>query len=151
MAGEVSFKVDGLREIEEAFDELSTATARNQSRNALKAGGQITANRAKDLVHKLTGHMGDSIGVGTKLTRRQKRLHKKTADIEVFVGPNDAGQIGLEFGHEGVAPEPFMRPAWEETQKPVLDKIVSQLRTNVDKAVARARRKAARTLAKSGK
>ncbi len=142
MAEIFSHSVEGLKELETAMLELTHVTARGQGRKALKSGGQILADRMLELAPKDKGHLADSIAVGTKLTKRQKRQHKKQSDVEVFVGPNDPAAVPQEFGWEGNPPQPFARPAWDETHMQVLDEIARSLAVNVDKSVARARRKA---------
>lgn len=144
MVGAVTFKIEGLRETEAAMQELSKAAAKAQGRKALIAGGEVLASAAYRLAPKDEGYLADSIAVGTKLTRRQRSSHRKQADIEVFVGPNDPAAVPQEFGWEGNPPQPFMRPAWDQTHVAVLKRITDQLMVGVSQAVVRAQRKAAR-------
>src|SRR5690606_2513631 len=110
----------------------------------------------------------ESIGVSTKLSRSAKRQHRKTvrddkASVEVFVvaGPLPHA-VMMEFGtaraitegrcagtqRPGTAPQPFMRPAWDQGRMRVLEDLKKELWAEIDKAVARAQRKAARLAAK---
>ena len=144
MTGPVTVRIEGLREVEQAMKELTKAAAKSQGRKALMAGGEVLSSRAYQLAPKDEGYLADSIDVGTKLTRRQKSLHRKAADVEVFVGPNDPAAVPQEFGWEGNPPQPFMRPAWDETHDAVLKRTADVLMVGVDKAVQRARAKAIR-------
>lgn len=144
MANPVTFRIEGLRETEKALAELSKAAARSQGRKALQAGGEVLAKRARELVPKDKGHMAESIDVSGTLTRTQKAQHRKQADIERFVGPNDPGAVAQEFGTYFHPPQPFMRPAWDQTHGEVLKRISDHLMVGVSQAVARARRKVAR-------
>ncbi len=145
----VRHQVEGLRELDAALQELTTATAANQGRKALRAGGEVLADRMIELVKRRTGALAESIGVGTRLTRRQRRASPKQADVEMHVGPNDPAAIQEEFGNSHQAPDPFARPAWDQTQGRVLKTITVELTANVDKAVQRARRKALKDAAKA--
>lgn len=144
MADRLTFRIEGLRETEKALEELSGSASRTQGRKALMAGGEILAKRARQLAPKLEEHLSESIDVGTRLTRRQRAQHRKVSDVEVFVGPNDPAAVPQEFGWEGNPPQPYMRPAWDETHRDVLKRISDQLMVGVSQAVLRARRKAAR-------
>jgi HK97 gp10 family phage protein len=138
----VKVRVEGLREVEQALSELKTATARSVGLKALRAGGEILARAARGLAPKDEMHLSESIDVGTKLTKRQAGLHVKESDLEVFVGPNDPAAIQQEFGNFKDAPQPFLRPAWDETKDQVLQRIADELMVGVDQAVAKARAKA---------
>lgn len=142
MADVVTVKVEGLRELERAMDELTTATARGQGRKALAAGGEVLARRMRDLAPRDTGNLIENIDEGGQLTRRQKSMHRKFADIERYVGASDPAAVQTEFGNENQPPQPWARPAWDQTQDRVLKTIADTLMVGVDKAVQRARRKA---------
>lgn len=87
-----------------------------------------------------------------KALRDARRAAKDSASFaEVFVGPavrpkSEPKNRVLEFGggRGNRAPQPFMRPAWDETQGSVLDGIKDALAAQIEKAVARAARRAAK-------
>jgi HK97 gp10 family phage protein len=142
-------KVEGLKELEAALEELGERARRTVGRNALKAGGEITARRARQLAPKDEGHLIESIDVSGKLAKSQRAAHKKdAADIEQFVGPGTHPQaIAQEFGTVTNDRQPFMRPAWDATKDQVLERIGDELWIGLQKAQKNAARKAA----KSGK
>lgn len=143
MKGKV--KVEGLKELDRALSELPAATAKRLPRLALMKAGRILAEAGRAIAPKgPTGNLKASYGVGTKLTRRQRKLHKKKSEFEVFVGPNDPAAVQTEFGNEHQAAEPHLRPAWDATQGQVLEAIKTELADGIAKSVARAERKAAR-------
>lgn len=140
------FKVrfDGGRDLERALLQLTRATARNVVRRALIAAAQPIADAGAANAPRRLGDLADSYGVGTKLTDRQARLHRRRDPVEVFVGPNDPAAVQTEFGNDHQAPEPHLRPAWDAHKMAALDDIQRAMWTELEKAAARAARKAAR-------
>lgn len=148
------FKVEGLKELDQALvalsEEFHPRNARNVLRGALKDGGKIIADAGEANAPRLSGELADSYTVGTKLSRRQKRQHKKESQIEVFVGPTPhAKSVQTEFGNAHQAPHPHLRPAWDSNVTRVLDLIVSQIKERLEKTRARLARKAERDAAKA--
>jgi HK97 gp10 family phage protein len=136
-----------LREVHVALRKLPDATAKNIIRRILKRRGERIAKRARDLAPKDQGHLIESIRVGTKLSKRQRRSHKKFGpdDIEVFIGPGPDPAAHLqEFGSSRHGAQPFMRPAWDAEKRNALDGIGDDLWAEIRKAAERAARKAAK-------
>lgn len=147
----VRVRVEGLRDIEQTMKELKRASAKAVARKALKAGGKPIAEAGQSAAPYRTGDLQGSYGVGTRLTRRQRKKHRKGSDVEVFVGPGAKGAaqaVQTEFGNEHQAAQPHLRPAWNAEKQNALDIVAAELRVEVDKAVARARRRAARAAAR---
>lgn len=145
------FKVEGLKELEEALRELPKATGKNVLRRALLKAGEPIASSAAALAPRLRGKLQMSIGTGTKLSRRQKRLHRPESTVEVFVGAGALVQaITQEFGTVNHPAKPFMRPAWDGNKTKALDTIRDDLAEEIEKARQRLARKAARIAAKNG-
>jgi HK97 gp10 family phage protein len=145
----VTFKIEGLRELDEVLQELPKATARNAVSRTLKEQGKPIADDGEARAPRLTGNLAQSYTVGTKLSRRQKKQHSKQSDVEVFIGPTPhAKSVQTEFGNRHQAPQPHLRPAWDGNVKRVLEGIRGSLANQIDKAVQRLARKAAREAAK---
>lgn len=145
----VTFKVEGLKECEEALAALPAATTKNVLRRALKSAAEPVVNTAQQRVEKRTGQLGRSITVSTKLSRRQRRATPKDSAVEVYVGAGPLPHAHmLEFGTVHSAPEPFLRPAIDAQGMRVLRIFRDDLKAEIDKAMARQARKAARILAK---
>lgn len=142
--------VGGLRELDAALGQLPKATGKAVLRRTLKKAGQPIAEDATAKAPRLTGALQISIGVGTKLTRRQSKLHRKMfkddkASAEVFVGAGGLAQATqTEFGNEHQAAEPYMRPAWDGNKDRALDTIKSELGAEIMKAAQRLAKRAAR-------
>lgn len=148
-------KVEGLKELDKALAELPKSTGKAVLRRVLKKAGQPMADTAERLAPEHDGHLKRSIGVSTKLTKRQKKEHRKMfrsdkASVEMFVGAGGLPQAHIqEFGSEKIlTPQPFMRPAWDQHQDEALNIIKSSLGDEITKAAARRARKAARLAAK---
>lgn len=141
--------LEGLKELDDALTELPKATARNVLLRTLKEQGQPIADAGEANAPRDKGHLADSYTVGTKLSRRQKKLHKKESHVEVFVGPTPHPKsVQTEFGNAHQAPHPHLRPAWDGNWKRVLEGIKESLAMQIEKARARLARKAAREAAK---
>ncbi len=149
-------KIDGLRELDSALADLPRATGKNVLRRTLRKVAEPMAAQMKALAPVDEGDLRDGIGVGTRLTRRQRSLHRKMfkddkASVEMFVGAGGHPQAHLrEFGGDGNPPQPFGRPTWDQHKGQLVDKIGSEMMTEIDKAAKRLARKTARLAAKGG-
>jgi HK97 gp10 family phage protein len=141
-------RVEGLRELERALAELPKATGKRVAREVLKEAAQPIADAGQANAPLLTGGLKESYGVGTKLTRRQRKLHKKQSPVEVFAGPNNPAAVQTEFGNQHQAAEPHLRPAWDGNKTKALDIIKTRLWDKISAAAARLARKQARAAAK---
>jgi HK97 gp10 family phage protein len=143
----VSIKLEGLKEIAAALDDLPKATGKNILRRVLLARAEPIAKAAIGNVPVLTGALRSSINVSTRLTRRQRKKHRKAKpdDVEVFVGPGTDPAAHLqEFGTSKEPAQPFMRPAWDAEKNGVMDGIKDDLWGEIEKAVARRAKKLAK-------
>ena len=148
-------RVGGLKELEAALKELPRSTGKAALRRALKKAAQPVADSAASKAPVDEGALRESIGVGTKLTRRQRGVHRKMfksdkASVEMFVGAGGLPQaITQEFGTVDHSPQPFMRAAWDAEKSGVLESIKDDLWAEIEKAAQRHARKMAR-LARKG-
>lgn len=147
----VTVKIEGLRELEQNLNRLSKTTGRAVLRRTLKTAAEPLAELARGLApdDPNTDHddLVESITVSTKLSKTARRRHRKLKGndaAEMFVGTNDVAGSKQEFGTVNHPPQPFLRPAWEQDQDALLGRIKDELGKEIDKAVARAARKAAR-------
>lgn len=147
-------KVEGLRELNRALAELPKSTGKAVLRRTLKNAAQPVADDAERMAPRDEGTLAASIGVSTKLTRRQRTQHRKMfkndrASVEMFMGPGGLTQAwAQEFGTETNPPQPYLRPAWDAGKMGVLNAIKENLGSEIDKAAKRLARKAARLSAK---
>lgn len=143
-------RVEGFAELDATLGELSKGIAKGAMRRALKKAAEPMAEIARSGVPVDKGDLRDSIGVGTKLSKRQAKLHRREtrddkAFVEMFVGAGPLPSAHLqEFGTLDSAPQPFMRPAWDQDQNGMLERLKDELADEVERTAERARRRAAR-------
>ena len=142
----VTVKIEGLSELKSAFEQLPKATDKGVMRKVLMARAKPIAAAAKALVAVESGELRDSIIASTRLSKRQKRDAKETASyVEVYAGAGPLPHAHLvEFGSVHNQPQPYMRPAWDNTKGTLLDAIKEDLWTEIQTAVDKLARKGAR-------
>lgn len=144
------YKVEGLRELNEVLREIPKASGRNTLRKVLRKHGKPMAEEYRAGVRVDEGDLRDRSGVGTRLTRRQKRQHKKMfasdkASVEIFVGaPGLTQAITEEFGTVDQAPQGTLRRVWDHWRGVLVGLIARDLGEELMKALARFRARAAR-------
>lgn len=146
------FKIEGLKEIKVALRQLPNSTAKGVLRRIAKARLKPIAERARQLVPKGSGALRRSIGVSTRLTRRQKAAARRNTDrndIVVYAGagPDPAAHM-VEFGTKKMSPQPYLRPAWDQFRGALMHNLASDLWKEIRKAAERAARKAAKLVSK---
>lgn len=157
-----SFKLEGLRELEQNLRQLPKATAKNVAKRTLIksaepfiAQARATAPRGPD--QKGRTHLADSIQISTRLSKRQATLARREARInkspkhftEIHAGARALPHAHLvEYGTFKMAPRPFMRPAWDANKFRAMNIIATELGNEIMAAAkrmeARLRRKAAK-------
>lgn len=143
-------KIEGLKDVQAALSELPKATGKNVLRRVLRKRAQPMAQAAAANAPVEAGTLKASIGVGTKLTRRQAAQHRKMfandrASVEIFVGAGGLPQAHLqEFGTSEHAPQPFLRPAFDAHKDAILDGVKDDLWSEIDKAAKRLAKKLAK-------
>jgi HK97 gp10 family phage protein len=140
-------KLEGLSELKDALEELPKSTRASVLRNILKDAGEPMAIDASIQAPRRTGRLKLSIGVSTKLSKRQRSLNKKESQVEVYVGAGPLAQATQqEFGNSHNKPQPFMRPAWDRGKQKALGRIAQLLSVEIEKARARLAKKTAKYL-----
>lgn len=140
-------RIEGLKELERALGQLPKSTAKGVLRQVLRDAAEPLARNARQLAPKDEYHLYDSIDVSTKLSRRQRSLHReenKPTFQEMFVGTNNPAGVQQEFGNHRHPAQPFMRPAWDAEQQPTLERISNSLWLRISQAAARLARKASK-------
>lgn len=164
--------VSGFRELEQALEQVARAAGKNTLRRSLKKAAEPMVNLMKaNAPVGPTGNLKGSIRSSTGLSKRQARVHRgmfrdDRASVEVFVGAEyfRAGKHAhlVEFGtaphmnggkfkgtmNPGMPPQPFIRPAWDQDHKALLERLGKDMWAEIEKTIARAERKAARQAAK---
>lgn len=147
-------RIDGLKELDRALGELPKATGKNVLRRVLRKRAEPIAEdmraKAPDDPRTSGNDLRGSIGVGTKLSKRQAKLHRKMfkndkASVEMFVGAGPVPHAHLqEFGTSRHGPQAFARPAWDAGKGPLLEGLKDDLWQEIQKAAQRLARKTAR-------
>lgn len=150
-------KISGLRELERALRQLPKSTGKAALRRVLKKRAQPVADDMRALAPvdpKSEGDLRESIGVSTKLSKRQRKLHRKTfrndkAAVEMFVGAGpDPAAHQQEFGNVNHGPQSFARPAWDANKTQMLEGIKDDLWKEIEKSAQRFAKRQAKLAAK---
>jgi HK97 gp10 family phage protein len=143
-------QIEGLTELDDALTELaeefSPRNAKTVLRGALRDAGKIIAEAGEaNAPRGATGKLAESYTVGSKLSKRQKKEHKKESPIEVFVGPTPHPKsVQTEFGNAHQAAQPHLRPAWDGNVQRVLGVIIAQTKERLEKTRKRLAQRAER-------
>ena len=149
-------KLDGFKDLEKALAEIGKrTTAKAVARRALKKAAEPVAELASSLAPEGdTKTLRPSVAVGTKLSKRQARLHRKMfrndkAAVEMFAGAGPLPSAHQqEFGNENHAAQPFMRPAWDAEAMPTLDRLGNLMAAEIAANAKRAAKRAAKAAKK---
>lgn len=152
----VTMRLEGFRELEAELARLATpATRKASARRALKKAAQPMADLAQaNAPRGETGNLAPSISVGTKLSKRQAGMHRRMfrgsrSAVEMFIGAGPLPSSWTqEFGTRHHAAQPFLRPAFDQDHRAMLDRLKTELWADISRAVARAERRAARLAAR---
>ena len=141
----------GFPELDRELGRLEKETTKKASlRRSLKKASQPMAEIANaNAPVGETGEYAESFHYSTKLNKRQAGIHRRMfrndkAAVEGFVGTNDPAGVQQEFGNVNHGPQPALRPAWDQDHRALLDRLKTEIWTDIQKTVARAQRRAAR-------
>lgn len=131
----VTIKTKGFREIDQALKRIEKkATAKAVMRRSLTNAAKPVAEKAQAMAPKSDQpELSPSVTVGTKLSKRQQKLHRKAfknnrASVEVFVGAGPLSSAhNQEFGNQNHPAQPFMRPAWDAEGRATLDRLGDEM------------------------
>jgi HK97 gp10 family phage protein len=141
----VTVKFEGGKQLDAALSQFTPAKRRTIGRKALDEGGQILARSMRDKAPVDEGGLRESIDVSGTLAKAPRAAHKKVAEQERYVGPDSRpAAVQQEFGNENHPPQPFGRPAFDETRDEVLKRVGDELWLGIEKAAKAAAKKAAR-------
>lgn len=144
----MKFNLRGFKEMDAALGELNKPTGRNVLRRAGMEALQPVAAAMTARAPKRLGDLNASIGVGTKRAKSVGREFRDASIVEIYVGPAvvEGGvppqAFQQEFGNENHGPQPYARPGWDTKVGGIMDDLKGPLGVEIDKAIARAQRKA---------
>lgn len=165
----ITMKVEGLKEVRAALDELPKATSKNVIKRVLLKQAEPIVRAARAAAPVRYGHLKRSIialyrstggdagksafaqaragGASRAEAGQAARAANRGAggSAEVIIGPGRHPQaIFQEFGTEHHPAHPFLRPAWDSNKDKVLEGIKDDLWAEIKKAAQRLARKAAK-------
>lgn len=146
----VTMKLEGFDDFEKSLEELSQAAGKGSIRRAMRKSAQPMADHMESLAAERSGEMKEGIGVSTKLSKRQAKLHRKMfrndrAAVEMFVGAGpDPQATKEEFGSVHNVPRPFVRPAWDAGKDALLKALGREMWADIEKTIKRAKARAAK-------
>lgn len=138
----VTFKVQGLRELDKALAELPKAYAKNILRKAFETASEPLVLDIKANTPVRTGQLRDSIEVS-----RMGGERRNEAKMQVGVMGKFYGHF-LEFGTPKLRARPFVRPAIDRNSAALVDRFSEAVAASIERARARL---AARAANKEGK
>jgi HK97 gp10 family phage protein len=154
--------IKGLDELEQILkqmpDQFNYKFLTGAHKTALKPFIEEAKRRApvgtKDVVSKKyasrshkAGNLRDSIGVGLAPKSRKLAGVWAGARAEYFRGRAKANAYYahmVEFGHKGVAPHPFIRPAWDATKGNLIKNISTTYIERMKKLIKRLAKRGSR-------
>ena len=163
MAKIVSFKLEGLKELDEALKALPQIIARTVAANALKDAAEplLEDLRTSTSFSDKTGNLRNSIGVQVlRKTRQgsfQVRIGARAPHAHLIEYGTKAhlmfakkGTVlasynrimGMEVRHPGSKPRPFFRPAWHRRKGEIMDRLKTSFWFELDKAAEMLAKKA---------
>lgn len=161
---DVKMKLEGVKDLMNAFNELPKRTGKSVIRRVLKNAAEPVVRDAKQFAMDIRedGTLIEGIAIGSRLSKSQRKGRTKQGDVELFIGPGEQSPLAhlFEFGTADrytesgafrgrMQPQPFMRPAWEKNKRLVLRKFSNEFGIEIEKAAKRIARKQARLLAKA--
>lgn len=148
-------KLTGFRELEKSLGELSRAAGsgvlRRAGMKAMKPMADLASRLAPDdsTTPPVDLHTSVTLSARARVGRGGLEDMEKGNRANIHMGPafdldRYARALVMEFGSYKDAPQPYMRPAFDQDGAAVIERLKPLLRAEIDKAVARAARRAAR-------
>jgi len=133
MSIQVRAKIEGVKELENAFMELPNSMQKQVLLSALKKASKPVVKDAQEKARKKTGKGAKSI---------KARTNKNLKPVGISIGPSreEFHMSFIEFGTVTQSARPFLRPAWDANRFAVLQ--------SMEKEIWNALTKKARTLAR---
>lgn len=123
--------VTGIKEIDDKLKKLRDKEAAKIIKKVMRANQKEVLQVAKELAPEDTGALKDAIVLKSK--------NRKT-NFQIFVRQNaidgtDPYPFFVEYGTPRMAPKGYLRQAHEQTKEPKKEKTISEVKTELDKAI----------------
>ncbi len=147
-------EVDGLKVLQKQLSQLGPKTGgnalRTSARNAMRRAllrAEAAAPRRQDTAPKKT-YKGRIVGPGfaSRNIRIKARLSRDRRTVSVLLGPIREAFYATQFVEVGKSkthqqpPRPWLEPAFDASQRSVIDEFADQLRKRITAAVKRLNR-----------
>lgn len=147
-----TFKIEGFAELDRELGRLSKASGKAALRkagiNAMEPTARLARSYAPDDPRTIGAlDLTESIVVSSrvKVGRARQRLPEGKYTTNVYMGPTRKAYHGIfqEFGTINHRAQPFMRPAWDQDRKNIVDRLRLELWDTISAALDRARKRGA--------
>ncbi len=138
---EVRFRLEGVKELATRLDALGARLGRNTLRRVGRKALVPVRDAARRFAPKDDGDLARSIIISSTLNRYQfgqARRTKERAAVSMYVGPTSPIGILQEFGTAHHPATPFMRRAWDQHGREVLEIVIRELRPEIERTERRA-------------
>lgn len=137
MARAVDVKIHGAREIERELKQLGNPRV---SGNVLARSLHREAARIRDAARQLAPVKTGALRKGIRASRRvQRRYGQVTATVKTHAPHSHLVEYGTapRYQEDGrytghINARPFMRPAWESTRRGAVERIMAELRRQIE-------------------
>lgn len=134
-------RFEGGKALDDALGQFKPSTGKNILRRVGREALKPFDEAWRDKAPFEWGDLQDSGGVGSDVAKRDRRQ----STVEIYAGPGRNPQaIQREFGNKRSAPDPFARPAWDNTKDQVLANVETGLGAEIEKTAKRVAKRASR-------
>ena len=146
------FEVQGLKELNDALQQLPVKLERNILRGAIRAGAQPIVDAARRLAPVLSDADPRRVFGALAKSIHARSVQMKNGMLTGGVVAGGAATVGrgkdkveadafyarfVEYGTAKMAPRPFLRPAIDSKTEAAIDATADYIRTRVDQEIAR--------------
>lgn len=135
----VKHSVTGLRELQGTFEDLHPRTRKAAFRRAVMDAAEPMVETARALAPRRTGDLAESIGVSDRLSKGASQQGGSRTTVYFGAGPLKQA-VFQEFGTVNHAPQPFIRPAFDQHKAALVPELAKSLRAELLASAARSRR-----------
>jgi len=127
---EVDASITGFKELSRRKDQLAKSFARNTLKTALGNAAKPVAATAKDLVAVDEGELRDAIG-------SRASVHRDGEAFALIGFDNKKAPHGgfVELGTSDMQAQPYLRPALEQSRRPILDAFIVSINKTIAKVL----------------
>lgn len=144
-----STEVLGLRQLEQVLLNLPRSTAKGVVRRSMTKAAEpmrdLAARLAPDDPATHTPDLHTSFAIGNRSKGGRGGFRREgPREVAIYIGPTREGYpqaIMMEFGTFKDRAQPSLGPAWEQEQRPMLERFAVLQGQELDKTIARIRRR----------